>query len=97
MILWLSATSPDAKYRDGKRAVESATTACALSQWKDPTQLDALAAAYAEAGDFAAAVTWQEKAAALAPGDQKEDYRSRRELYRGGKPYRQEPKEGSRN
>ena len=84
---WLSATSPEAKYRDGKRAVESATTACELNQWNDPIQLNALAAAFAEAGDSAAAVTWQEKAVALAPGDQKEDYRSRLELYRGGKPH----------
>ena len=32
---WLWATCPDAKYRDGKRAVESATRACELSEWKE--------------------------------------------------------------
>src|SRR5262249_61888381 len=69
---WLWATCPDAKYRDGERAVESATTACELSRWNDPNQLDALAAADAEAGDVAAAGTWQEEAGAPAPGGQKE-------------------------
>ena len=48
----IMAACPDAKYRDGKKAVEAATRACELTQWKKPDFLDTLAAAYAEAGDF---------------------------------------------
>jgi len=47
---WLLATCPDAKLRDGRKAVELATKACELNQWKSPDLIDTLAAAYAEAG-----------------------------------------------
>ena len=51
--------------------------------------IDTLAAAYAEAGDFDAAVKWQSRAIELA-GDPKEkdDDRTRLELDRAKKPYR---------
>ena len=34
-LAWLAATCPDAKYRDGKKAVQSAVTACKLTEWKE--------------------------------------------------------------
>jgi tetratricopeptide (TPR) repeat protein len=86
----LRATCADAKYRDGKQAIEDATKACELTEWKDAQGLDTLAAAYAEAGDFAKAIECQTKAIDLAPEDQKAEFRTRLELYHTGKPYREE-------
>jgi hypothetical protein len=87
---WLWATCPDARYRDGKRAVESATRACELSEWKTADLIDTLAASYAEAGDFDAAVKWQSRAIELLSDEKVKDvYRTRLKLYREKKPYRQ--------
>ncbi len=86
------ATCEDAKYRDGKKAVESARKACDLTDWKDATSLDTLAAAYAESGDFDKAVKWQIKALELVPADYKKDLEARLKLYRAKKAYRKEPK-----
>ena len=33
---WIRATCPQAQYRDGKQAVEAATRACELTDWKNP-------------------------------------------------------------
>ena len=59
---WLLGTCPDAKYRDGKAAVESAKKACERTDWKVANYLRTLAAACAEAGQFDDAVAWEEKA-----------------------------------
>jgi len=86
----IMAACPEAKYRDGARAVESATRACELTEWKSPGFLDTLAAAHAEAGDYDAAVTWQTRAiGCLADEGKKDDYRSRLVLYQARKPYRE--------
>ncbi len=86
---WTWATCPDAKYRDGKKAVEAATKACELTDWTDGGLIDTLAAAYAEVGDFAAAINWQTKALELeTDAKNKEEYVTRLKLYRDKKPYR---------
>ena len=46
----------DARYRDGRQAVEDATKACELTEWKSPLFLNGLASAYAEKGDFDSAI-----------------------------------------
>jgi tetratricopeptide (TPR) repeat protein len=86
---WSWATCPDAKYRDGDRAVESASKACKLTEGKRPVPMAALAAAYAEKGDFDLAVTWQQKAQRFAKDDdEKEKLRRRLELYKNHEPCR---------
>lgn len=50
----------------------------------------ALAAAYAELGEFDKAVEWQTKALASAPAEEKDQYRDRLKQYQDRKPYRLE-------
>ena len=85
---WMLATCPEAKLRDGSKAVTSATRACELTQWKNPRPLAALAAGYAESGDFRSAVRWQQKAIELTLEEDsaKHYYQSCLERYRSGKP-----------
>jgi serine/threonine protein kinase/tetratricopeptide (TPR) repeat protein len=88
---WLWATCPDAGRRDGKKALEYATKACELTQWQSPHCLEALAAAYAETGDFTEAVKRQQKALAL-PGlskAEKMEATKRLALYQANKPFRE--------
>ena len=44
-------------------------------------------------GDFDEAVKWQKKAILLCPEDQKASFQSRLDLYKSGKPYREEVQE----
>jgi tetratricopeptide (TPR) repeat protein len=89
-LAWLRATCPDARYRDGRRAVEAATRACELTGWKDANHLGSLAAACAEASDFDAAVRWQKRANELYPGDKdRSDGEARLKLYQAGAPFRE--------
>lgn len=50
-----------------------------------------LAAAYVEAGHFSETTKWHSKAVKLAAPGAKAPMRSRVELYKAGKPYRQTP------
>ncbi len=86
---WMLATCPDAKLRDGKKAVASATRACELTQWKVAHPLAALAASYAESGDFVSALKWQQKAIELSPGNDpaRRTYAIALDRYRARKPY----------
>jgi len=89
---WLRASCPDAKFRDGKKAVELAKIACELSEWQGLLELNTLAAAHAENGNFKEAVKWQ-KIAIKQGYDEKElldKANQRLKLYENGKPYRQE-------
>jgi tetratricopeptide (TPR) repeat protein len=89
-LAWIWATCPVGRFRDGLRAVESATRACELTNGKEGYILETLAAAYAEAGDFAAAVRWQRKALEqfAASGFASKVPHDRLDLYLAGKPYR---------
>ena len=65
-LAWMLATWPDSAIRDGSKAVTLAEMANALARGTDPQVLRTLAAAYAEAGRFAEAVSAAHKAQALA-------------------------------
>lgn len=59
---WMLATCPEDRFRDGEKAVASATTACELTAWKDAHIIDTLAAAYAEMGYYEQATRRQQEA-----------------------------------
>jgi len=88
-LAWLLATAPDARLRDGQRAVQLARR-CAAAQYSPPV-LGTLAAALAETGDYEEAISTLEQAIQLNRSEQvlpEEDFTIRLELYRAGKPYR---------
>jgi len=69
-LAYLLATHAEADIRNGKRAVELAARACKLTSEKDAADLDALAAAYAETGQFDDAIRSAKKAVQLAPNEE---------------------------
>jgi carboxyl-terminal processing protease len=87
-LAWLLATCPDGKVRDGVAAVAYANDACQLVNWRSAEGLEALAAANAEAGNFAAAVKWELRGISLHPANLP-DYLRRLALYEAKEPYRE--------
>jgi len=93
-LAWIYATSPEAALRNGPEAVRLAEAACKLTQRQQADLLDTLAAAYAEVGRFADAMKAAEELRALAAAAHDTNAvdmaRQRLELYKAGKPYRDE-------
>jgi tetratricopeptide (TPR) repeat protein len=88
-LAWLLATAPDDMLRDGSQAVRLAERAADLTGRREAGALDALAAAYAEAGLFDRAVETAQTALQLDPaGPTAEAIRARQALYGARKPYR---------
>jgi TPR repeat protein len=88
-LAWILATCLVPEVRDGWAALTYAEKAVATTQWEKGTMLDTLAAAYAELGDFAKAVTAEAKAFALVKDeDTRRDFAERLKLYESKTPYR---------
>ncbi|MGD0896213.1 MAG: tetratricopeptide repeat protein [Thermoguttaceae bacterium] len=92
-LAWALATSPDASLRNGKKAVRLAEEMVDISDRGNPTELDTLAAAYAEAGQFPKAVTTALEALTLANRQGRTslaaDLQTRLEFYRKGSAFRE--------
>jgi protein O-mannosyl-transferase len=73
MTAWLLATDPDPSVRDGNKAVALAERAVKISQGRNSRVLIALAAAYAETGDFTLAAQTVEQAGRLPDRPLKDD------------------------
>jgi tetratricopeptide (TPR) repeat protein len=90
VLATMQACCPEKEHRDGKAAVKNATKSCKLRSWY--MSLDALAAAYAEDGQFEEAIKAQKKAieAADKSGSKflKGIYEKHLLLYEKGKPLR---------
>ncbi|MBN2474796.1 MAG: tetratricopeptide repeat protein [Pirellulales bacterium] len=93
-LAWVLATSPEDKLREGKRAIELATAACDVTDYKEAHILSTLAAAYAEMGDFKTAIKWSERGLEVAEKEQIEPLTKELESYRAGKPWRELLSEG---
>jgi len=94
-LAWTLATAANPQHRDGPLAVALATRLCEVNGFREPTYVDALGAAFAEAGRSEEAIRRAEQAAQLARAAGREDLAGRIEnrisLYQKGQPYRQNP------
>ncbi len=98
-LSWLLSTSPLDTIRNGKRALELATKASELSEYKKAYILSTLAAAYAELGEFDKAIEWSQKSVDTAEQDDEEDrideLKKELESYRRNEPWREQFQEES--
>jgi Tfp pilus assembly protein PilF len=89
-LAWLLATHPDASVRDSRAAVSFAARAVALTNGRDVTALEVLAASAAAAGRFDEAVTREQAALDLMKGREAADVAAVRERlarYQERRPY----------
>jgi protein O-mannosyl-transferase len=91
-LAWTLATSPDALVRDGTKAVQVAERADILTNHASPIISATLAAAYAEAGHFPAAVKAAQRAIQLALNEGNDSraasIRTQLSAYESGKAFR---------
>jgi tetratricopeptide (TPR) repeat protein len=93
-LAWILATAADSDIDQAEVAVRHAERAVELTDNENPTMLDTLAAAYAAASQFERAVATAEAALLLVSGAESnrlaEKIAKRLELYRQGRPYRED-------
>ena len=88
----IRAVSSEPRFRNGPLAIEYATKACALGNWKNDASLEVLACAYVEAGQFDEAKKRLQQAIDLAPKKDVETRAQMMKLFNERKPYHEEPK-----
>ena len=92
-LAWLLATHPEARFRDGKQALELAARGLALTHTNDAKLLDTLGGALAEAGRFPEAIDAARTAARLAQasgGAQLvREIEAHQQCYERGQPFRE--------
>jgi tetratricopeptide (TPR) repeat protein len=88
-LAWVLATSPKDELRNGQRAIELATSACKLTEYKQAHILSTLAAGYAETGNFDEAINWSQKAVELGAGPTKAQLTAELESYKAKHPWRE--------
>ena len=90
-LAWILATHPDAKVRQPEEAIRLAECAAVLSDRRDPTILDTLAAGYAAAGRFPkaieTAVIAMDRPGVLGMSELADQISRRLELYRQEKTF----------
>lgn len=85
---YVLATCPDAKVRDGRRAIAAAEETRRLAAGTMALMVQTcLAVAHAEAGNFAEAVRYQRKVIDLSTDEEKPQQRDRLRLFESGKPF----------
>ncbi len=91
-LAWVLATAPDDSLRNADESLRLAKFACEATEFREPDLLDTLAAAQANAGNYAEAVRRVDEALRLAKEKKQvgleRELAARRELYAAGKPYR---------
>jgi tetratricopeptide (TPR) repeat protein len=94
-MAWVLATWPEASVRNGTQAIQLAEQANRLTAGQDAITLRALAAAYAEGGQFAKAVSTARNAVELAASQSNQPLaaalQSEIRLYQTGAPFRETP------
>jgi TonB family protein len=91
-LAWFLATCPEDRFRNGTDAVSFARKGCEISKWNNSAIIDALAAGYAQAGDFDQAIKYQKQAlndSSLAPKE-RDEREKRLALFQQRKAFRDE-------
>lgn len=89
-LAWFRSTCPDARLRNRSEALVEAKHSCEMVHWKYWNQLDTLAAAEAEAGDFRKAVEYEERALQMpVPLILRPEVEARLNLFRQHQPFRE--------
>jgi tetratricopeptide (TPR) repeat protein len=90
-LAWIRATCREAKFRNGKEAIQLAGKACQLSHFADWNKVDTLAAAFAEAGDFEEAIKCEKQAMAMEsfPADHKKSAQEHLKAYERHRAWRE--------